>query len=140
MSEEYEEEEAYERRPVGIDYDSLRYLEEHFEAPDYVRDIFWAHLSKNLNLGNLSDRDEDIIHASLDIAKELTVASIPPRKFSMRVWRDLEQVETAALVAITRARKALERKLLASQISIKEIAGGEGTKPSILGSLFGRRR
>ena len=99
---------------------------------------FWAAISKDIKLSNLTDDNIQLIMLMFDSAKQRFLMSMPEKDFTFDIYFHLDQLKMILFTRLASARGGFERRQLSS--STKNInVGNDGGARGGAGGGFIRR-
>ena len=120
-------------------YATTKFLEE-VDMPYELESFgtkFWAAISKDVKLSNLTDDNIKLIMLMFDSSKQRFLMSIPEKDFTFDIYFHLDQLKMILYTRLASARGGFERRQLSS--STKNINVGNDSRATAGGGGFGRR-
>ncbi len=120
-------------------YATTKFLEE-VDMPMELQSFgtkFWAAVSKDIKLSNLTDDNIKLIMLMFDSSKQRFLMSMPEKDFTFDIYFHLEQLKIILFTRLASARGGFERRQLSS--STKNINVGNDARSGGSGGGFIRR-
>ena len=99
---------------------------------------FWAAISKDIKLSNLTDDNIQLIMLMFDSAKQRFLMSMPEKDFTFDIYFHLDQLKMILFTRLASARGGFERRQLSSSTK-NIIVGNDGGARGGAGGGFIRR-